>query len=70
VIYDGDEGIASDKLKLRGGLLEPTSTFALDESAFGLDPVTGNASIRLVFTGKSLVPALIDDVYIDPSARN
>jgi hypothetical protein len=70
VIYDGDEGIASDKLKLRGGPLAPTSRFALDESAFGLDPVTGNASIRLVLTSKSLVPALIDDVYIDPSARN
>jgi hypothetical protein len=70
VIYDGDEGVSSDKLKLRGGLLAPTSRFALDERAFGLDPVTGSASIRLVFTAKSLVPALIDDVYIDPSARN
>jgi hypothetical protein len=70
VIYNGDEGVESDRLKLRGGSLAPTSRFALDESAFGLDPVTGNASIRLVFTAKSLVPALIDDVYIDPSARN
>lgn len=70
VIYNGDEGEDAEKLKLRGGPLVPTARFTLDESAFGLDPVTGNASVRLVFTSRTLFPALVDDVYIDPSARN
>ena len=69
VIYDGEESVESTKLTLNKFELEPTDRFSLDESAFGLDPVTGNASVRLVFT-PSGGTAVIDDVYIDPRMRN
>lgn len=69
VIYDGEQSVESTRLTLRRFELTPTDRFSLDESAFGLDPVTGNASIRLVLT-PSGGTAVVDDVYIDPSARN
>jgi hypothetical protein len=69
VIYNGDQREGSTKLKLRGEMA-PTERFALDESAFGLDPVTGTASIKLVFESAGPATALLDDVYIDPRARN
>ena len=70
VIYDGEHGKDSAKLKLRDTALTPTNRFALDETAFGLDPVTGTATVRLAFESAADATALIDDVYIDPRARN
>jgi hypothetical protein len=69
VIYDGERGEESNTLKLSAGALMPTDRFVLDERAFGLDPVTGNATVRLVFKSRGLATAVIDDVYIDPRAR-
>jgi hypothetical protein len=69
VIYDGEESEESNSLKLSAGSLKPTDRFVLDERAFGLDPVTGNATVRLVFKSRALATALIDNVYIDPRAR-
>jgi hypothetical protein len=69
VIYNGERSAESTKLALRRFELAPTDRFSLDESAFGLDPVTGTASIQLVLT-PSGGTAVLDDVYIDPSARN
>ena len=69
VIYDGEHADESTKLRLDSSTLEPTDRFPLDESAFGLDPVTGTATVRLVFEAKN-APAIVDDVYIDPRARN
>ena len=60
----------STRLRLRDPRLSPTDRFALDETAFGLDPVTGTATIRLVFDSVGDRAALVDDVYIDPRARN
>lgn len=70
VIYDGEHGVDSADLKLRDTELAPTDRFLLDETAFGLDPITGAASVRLVFESTGVSTALIDDVYIDPRARN
>jgi hypothetical protein len=69
VIYNGDEGTESGTLKFSAGSLKPTDRFVLDERAFGLDPVTGNATIRLVFKSRGIATALVDDVFIDPRAR-
>jgi hypothetical protein len=69
VIYDGEQSEESNTLKLAPGSLAPTDRFALDERAFGLDPVTGNATVRLVFKSRGLATAIVDDIYIDPRAR-
>lgn len=70
VIYDGVRGEGSAKLKLRDSALAPTGRFGLDETRFGLDPETGTATVRIVFEGAGKATALLDDVYIDPRARN
>lgn len=70
VIYDGEHGVDSTSLRLSRTRLTPTSRFQLDESAFGLDPVTGTASVRLVLENDGDTTALVDDVYVDPRARN
>ena len=49
---------------------DATSRFLLGEDAFGLDPLTGLGAVRVRFTGLGPATALVDGVYIDPSARN
>lgn len=49
---------------------DPTSIFLLGAGNFLLDPVSGLGEIRLRFTTLGPATALIDGVYIDPSARN
>jgi hypothetical protein len=49
---------------------DPTSRFLLGEDLFDLDPLTGLGAVRLRFTGLGPATALVDGVYVDPSARN
>ena len=42
----------------------------LGEDDFDLDPTTGLGEVRLRFTAIGPSQTMLDDVYIDPSARN
>jgi hypothetical protein len=70
VVYDGSWGFGYNTLKLRGDDLSPTERFLLDESAFGLDPITGASSVRLVLVSGGPSTAVVDDINLDPRARN
>lgn len=70
VVYNGSWGFDSTTLKLRGSDLAPTSRFLLDETAFGLDPISGTSSVRLVLVSSGPSTAVVDDINIDPRARN
>lgn len=49
---------------------DPSGRFLLREDYFDLNPDTGLGEVRLRFTAIGPATALVDDVYIDPSARN
>ena len=71
-VLDADSGSRPSRL----GLLrfdrswDPSDRFLLGEDDFDLDPDTGLGEVRLRFTTIGPAQALLDDVYIDPSARN
>jgi hypothetical protein len=48
----------------------PSDRFLLGDLDFDLDPDTGLGEVRLRFTAIGPAQTLLDDVYIDPSARN
>jgi hypothetical protein len=48
---------------------QPTRVFRLGASLFDLDPTTLTTQIRLRFTTEGPATAVLDDLYIDPSAR-
>lgn len=64
---DGD-ALRSNPVRVAGNW-DATWRFLLREQSFDLDPVTGTAQIQLRFTGWGPDTALVDGVYIDPSAR-
>jgi hypothetical protein len=49
---------------------EPTRQFRLGASFFDLDPITGTTQIRLVFTAGGPATAVLDNLYVDPRARD
>lgn len=49
---------------------DPTGRFVLDEDDFDLDPATGLGAVRVKLTAYGPASSLVDDVYIDPRARN
>jgi hypothetical protein len=49
---------------------EPTRQFSLGQGNFDLDPVTGTGQIQLRFSALGPATGVVDDVYIDPHARN
>jgi hypothetical protein len=48
---------------------EPTRQFRLGANAFDLDPTTLTTQIQMRFTAIGPATAVLDDLYIDPSAR-
>jgi hypothetical protein len=48
---------------------QPTRVFRLGASLFDLDPTTLTTQIRLRFTTEGPASAVLDDLWIDPSAR-
>ena len=49
---------------------DPSDRFLLGEDDLDLDPDTGLGEVRLRFTAIGPAQTVLDDVYIDPSARN
>jgi hypothetical protein len=49
---------------------QPTRQFRLGASFFDLDPVTGTTEIRMRFVTDGPATAVLDDLWIDPKARN
>lgn len=49
---------------------QPTRQFRLGASLFDLDPDTGTTEIRMQFTADGPATAVLDDLYIDPRARD
>jgi hypothetical protein len=49
---------------------EPTRQFRLGANLFSLDPITGTTQIRMVFTADGPATAVLDDLYVDPRARD
>jgi hypothetical protein len=48
---------------------EPTRVFRLGAGLFDLDPITLTTQIRLRFTTQGPATAVLDDLWVDPSAR-
>jgi hypothetical protein len=48
----------------------PTRQFRLGASFFDLDPTSGTTQIRMSFTNAGPATAVLDDLWIDPKARN
>lgn len=48
---------------------EPTREFRLGATLFDLDPITLTTQIQMRFTADGPATAVLDDLYIDPSAR-
>ena len=67
---DGSSGPARLALMRLDGSWDPSARFLLGEDDFDLVPATGLGEVRLRFTSVGPATALLDDVYIDPSARN
>ena len=67
---DGSSGPARLALMRLDRSWDPSARFLLGEDDFDLDPATGLGEVRLRFTSVGLATTLLDDVYIDPSARN
>lgn len=53
-----------------GEAWEPTRQFRLGAPFFALDPITGTTRIRMVFTADGPATAVLDDLYVDPRARD
>lgn len=53
-----------------GASWEPTRQFRLGASFFDLDPITGTTQIRMVFTADGPATAVLDDLWVDPRARD
>jgi hypothetical protein len=49
---------------------DPTRQFMLGQRDFVLDPTTGLGRIQLRFTSSASGTAVLDDVYVDPTARH
>ena len=71
-VLEADGGSRPSKLALLrfDRSWDPTDRFMLGEDDFDLDPTTGLGEVRLRFTAIGPAQTVLDDVYIDPSARN
>jgi hypothetical protein len=49
---------------------QPTRQFRLGASFFDLDPVTGTTEIRMRFVTDGPATAVLDDLWVDPKARD